>query len=369
MLQEQGRKMKRLSERKAAEAGGAGGPRPTHVSAFFLAQAGLKFLASAAALEGERKGAASAPLLYRQTAALLDTAARSAAAASGPPLVTAATALLCERLAAFARLRSAHLRRGELGRRRARVSAAVERGVGETFSRPSPTDSNVSSTPLPAGGAGGGPRTPPGARGRGDGDGGRRPDDRAAAGPSPGRTTWWPCRARGPEAELAAAAEMQHLFLALSGLARSSDTASPRLCPARGRGGQRRRGAAGAAALLAGADGGLAPAAMLSAWRARPWTTSRSSEVMEGAKAAGTRLAGPCFPTWPHPNLPIAGATLPIRGAGHRPPRTRIALHVKLPVHLKPSDPLGDVCSHPSIRRPASLKPAPRTTPPPKSIC
>ncbi|KAL6784497.1 hypothetical protein ACKKBF_B02035 [Auxenochlorella protothecoides x Auxenochlorella symbiontica] len=263
VLQEQGRKMKRLSERKAAEAGGAGGPRPTHVSAFFLAQAGLKFLASAAALEGERKGAASAPLLYRQTAALLDTAARSAAAASGPPLVTAATALLCERLAAFARLRSAHLRRGELAAAAREFSAAVERGVGETFSRPSPTDSNVSST-LPAGGAGGGPRTPPGARGRADGDGGRGPDDRAAGGPTPGPNDLVAVPRAVLEAQLAAAAEMQHLFSALSGLARSSDRLRAFVQRAEEEGSVA-AARAGAAALLAGADGGLGPpAAMLS---------------------------------------------------------------------------------------------------------
>ncbi|KAK2078218.1 hypothetical protein QBZ16_004087 [Prototheca wickerhamii] len=139
-LQEQGRKMKRLAENKMVPDAG-GRPRPTHVSAYFLAQAGLKFLASAVALERELDEAArlfsktggaagrraDAPTLYRQTAALLDAAGRSAqAAASGPPLVTAATALLCERLAAVARLRA--------------------RGLGETFLRGSPTDSAASTS-------------------------------------------------------------------------------------------------------------------------------------------------------------------------------------------------------------------------------
>lgn len=108
--------------------------------------------------------------MYSQTANLLDNCAHNAARAEGPPLITQAIALLASRLAAVARLRSVHCLRSEGHQQVQAFRAALEKASGETFQRPSPTDSNTStamSVPVDRGqhsGSAGSPPAPPGGR-------------------------------------------------------------------------------------------------------------------------------------------------------------------------------------------------------------
>jgi hypothetical protein len=93
--------------------------------------------------------------MYNQTASLLDSCAHNAALAEGPPAITQALSLLAQRLAAVARLRATFCLRVEGGQQAAAFRAALEKGSGETYQRPSPTDSNTStsiSLPLDASG-------------------------------------------------------------------------------------------------------------------------------------------------------------------------------------------------------------------------
>lgn len=93
-------------------------------------------------------------------------------------MITTAIALLAQRLAAVARLRAAYCLRSEGMKQVAAFRGALEKASGETYQRPSPTDSNTStsiSVPLDASGgpvklqqAAGGSRagSPPGVRPR-----------------------------------------------------------------------------------------------------------------------------------------------------------------------------------------------------------
>jgi hypothetical protein len=93
--------------------------------------------------------------MYSQTASLLDSCAHNAARAEGPALITRAITLLAQRLAAVARLRAAHCLRAEGAALATALRAAFEKGSGETFQRPSPTDSNTSaSISIPLDGSG-----------------------------------------------------------------------------------------------------------------------------------------------------------------------------------------------------------------------
>lgn len=91
--------------------------------------------------------------MYSQTASLLESCAHNAARAEGPAAITQAISLLATRLAAVARLRAVFALRTEGTQQLQAFRTALERASGETYQRPSPTDSSTStaiSVPLDA---------------------------------------------------------------------------------------------------------------------------------------------------------------------------------------------------------------------------
>lgn len=195
--------------------------------------------------------------MYNQTASLLDSCAHNAGRAEGPPIILQALALLAARLAAVARLRAVHCLRGEGQQQVGAFRAALERASGETYQRPSPSDSNTStalSAPMlevagSGNGSATGPRSHQPAAGAGSGSAGsppvapRRsthaaagaaapppPSSRAgsveAAGPSPALAPLAPLLAMPKpllERQLVAAQHSQALLGALSALGRSGE--------------------------------------------------------------------------------------------------------------------------------------------------
>ncbi|PRW61367.1 hypothetical protein C2E21_0063 [Chlorella sorokiniana] len=165
-LQEEGKKLKKFAEKRMKDG------RPTHISSMFLCQSCVKFLTVAAVMEAHpsKFSLQNTSSMYSQTASLLDSCAHNAGRAEGPQLITQAIALLAARLAAVARLRSVHCLRSEGHQQVQAFRTALEKASGETFQRPSPTDSNTStamSVPLDRGqhsGSAGSPPAPPGGR-------------------------------------------------------------------------------------------------------------------------------------------------------------------------------------------------------------
>ncbi|KAL4442684.1 hypothetical protein ABPG77_006678 [Micractinium sp. CCAP 211/92] len=274
-LQEEGKKLKKFAEKKMRDG------RPTHVSSMFLCQSCVKFLTVAAIMEGHpaKYSRESTSSMYSQTASLLDSCAHNAGRADGPPMITAGIALLAQRLAAVARLRAAYCLRTEGMQQVAAFRAALEKASGETYQRPSPTDSNTStsiSVPLdaasnaaaaakPAGTAGSNPSrssTPTGGRGR------AAPPAAAAGGakapPAPAEALVGMPKAV-LERQLLAAQHSQAMATALSAFAKSSERLREFMGQAAAQSNVQGLKVA-AATLLLSADAGMGPAASVLAF-------------------------------------------------------------------------------------------------------
>lgn len=178
--------------------------------------------------------------MYSQTASLLDSCAHNAGRAEGPQLITQAIALLAARLAAVARLRSVHCLRSEGHQQVQAFRAALEKASGETFQRPSPTDSNTStamSVPLDRGqhsGSAGSPPAPPGGH-RGGSQPPAGPQAAAAAAAAGGATAAPPLLGLPKgllERQLVAAQHSQLLLGALEAFRRTGQQLREFMCRA-----------------------------------------------------------------------------------------------------------------------------------------
>ncbi len=192
--------------------------------------------------------ARSTSSMYSQTASLLDSCAHNAGRAEGPPLITQAIALLAARLAAVARLRSVHCLRSEGHQQVQAFRTALEKASGETFQRPSPTDSNTStamSVPLDRGqhsGSAGSPPVPPGGRRGGSQPPAGPPAAAAAAAAAGGGGTGAPPLLGLPklllERQLVAAQHSQLLLGALEAFRRTGQQLREYMCRAAAQVGQ-----------------------------------------------------------------------------------------------------------------------------------
>ncbi|KAL4424297.1 hypothetical protein ABPG75_001598 [Micractinium tetrahymenae] len=275
-LQEEGKKLKKFAEKKMRDG------QPTHVSSMFLCQSCVKFLTVAAVMEGHpaKYSQESTSSMYSQTASLLDSCAHNAGRAEGPAMITTAISLLAQRLAAVARLRAAYCLRTEGMQQVATFRAALEKASGETYQRPSPTDSNTStsiSVPLDAAGnaatakpaaaaVGGAARsgTPPGGRGRAG-----APVPPAAGGKAPPPAAAAEALVGMPKAvlerQLLAAQHSQAVVTALSAFSKSSERLREFMGQAAAQSNVQGLKVA-AAALLLSADAGMGPAAAVLAF-------------------------------------------------------------------------------------------------------
>lgn len=262
-LQEEGKKLKKFAEKRMKDG------RPTHISSMFLCQSCVKFLTVAAVMEAHpsKFSLQNTSSMYSQTASLLDSCAHNAGRAEGPQLITQAIALLAARLAAVARLRSVHCLRSEGHQQVQAFRAALEKASGETFQRPSPTDSNTStamSVPLDRGqhsGSAGSPPAPPGGH-RGGSQPPAGPQAAAAAAAAGGATAAPPLLGLPKgllERQLVAAQHSQLLLGALEAFRRTGQQLREFMCRAAAQNNALGLKVA-AATLLLSADAGIGPA-------------------------------------------------------------------------------------------------------------